>query len=428
MRAEVVCIGTELLIGSIVNTNEQYLACELAGLGLDLYRMTTVGDNPSRIASAVWEALSSSDLVIITGGLGPTVDDVTLKTVSGLFQIPLKEHRPTYQRISKRLKERRLSMTRDIARQALAPEGSVVLPNLVGTAPGIWLPVSLPQGPRHLLLLPGPPAELQAVFHHARRLIAKRLVKGPSDFLIERILFPNCIESEIAEKIKDLLNLRPPVTVGIYARAGEVEITLMAKGGMAGHNTRRVLKTRQLQRKMKSIIQVIERRFPKKLLLKGVASIEEAVHRELLRGRRNLAVAESCTGGLLAEALTRYPGSSKYFIGAEVVYHNRTKIQRLGIPKAILQRYGAVSRRVARAMAEGVRRLLSTTVGIAITGIAGPSGSSVKKPVGLVYIAVAGPDSSQVFRYHFLGNRERIRLKATKAALFHLLKAIRRRT
>lgn len=411
MQAQIINIGTELLIGTTLNTHQQYLARELGKLGIDLYTAVTVGDNPQRVASTLTSALFASDLIILTGGLGPTDDDISVAAAARALGLELRCHRPTLESIRKRLESRGREMNAFQARQALVPAGAAVLPNPNGTAPGVLLTVRRRDRVCRVALLPGPPRELHPMFqnHLAPRLKA---ILGPSrsNLVLRRLFFPGAVESEIAPKVSDWLNSPPPVTVGIYARAGEVELAVMSKHVSASTAQRLAVRAAA----------DIRKRFRGRLIVEFPQSLTGLIADQLKRRRQTVCTAESCTGGLLGARLTDAAGASDYFKGSIIAYHNSIKTRLLGVPEALLTAHGAVSPQTAKAMAEGARSKLDCSYALAVTGVAGPSGGTASKPVGLVYIALAGPGHSYVFRHHFLGNRSDIRSKAAQAALTHM--------
>ena len=411
MDAEVIAVGTELLLGFVVNTDTVFLGRTLAGLGIGCYHQVTVGDSPERLEEAIRTALARADLVITCGGLGPTVDDVTLETVARATGRRLVLNRAALRRIRARFDRLGIRMPKSNARQAHFPEGAVIFPNDSGTASGFILTLENKRGRvdpaplRHLVALPGPPKELipMATRHLIPRL---RRMTGGAVILSRTLHLTGLTESEADAKVRDLLALEGAATVGIYAHPGQVDLRITARGGRA---------------RAKRLIAGVERRIRTRLgpFIYGAdeETLESAVGSLLRRRRQTLAAAESCTGGLVSHRITEVPGSSDYFRGGVVAYANRLKEAPLGVPAALLKRHGAVSASVAEAMAAGVRRLAGSTLGISITGIAGPAGGSRKKPVGLVYIALATPRGARSQRFLFSGDRPTVKLKASQAAL-----------
>ena len=414
MNAEVIAIGTELLLGFIVNTDTAFLGRTLAELGIHCYHQVTVGDNPTRLEAAIRTALRRAELVITCGGLGPTVDDVTLETIARATDRRLVLNRSILRQIRRRFARQGIRMPSSNRRQALLPEGAVAFPNAFGTAPGFLLPLRQTTGERLLVALPGPPTELIPMVQ--RHLIPRlRRHAGRSILRSRTLKVTGLSESEVDSKIADLLALKGPVTVGIYAHPGQVDLRITACGNGPLAAQRRIRRVeRQIRSRLGPLIFGADDE-----TLEGVVGI-------LLKNRRKtLAVAESCTGGLLAHRITQISGSSSYFHGGVVAYSNDLKGSTLSVKPALLKRSGAVSAPVARAMAQGVRRLTSSDLGIAITGIAGPTGTTRTKPVGLTYLALSSAKGVASRRHLFSGDRAVVKFKASQAALnllrLHLL-------
>ncbi len=413
MKLEILSIGTELLLGQTLNTNSAWLSLELAKIGVDVFFHTTVGDNPARIKEALSLACARSNEVILTGGLGPTEDDVTCRSVAEFAEKKLIFHSSILKKIRGHFLRRRIPMPKLNERQAYLPEGADEVSNPVGTAPGFILEISRKNGdgsdfpPFFLIALPGVPREMKPMFEQSIRPFLLNQMPQKEVLIIRTLRTTGLAESTIAQQIKRWLKLKPPLTVGIYAKLREVDVRIMAKA----KNPSRALK----------MIHRVENQIKPKL--KGVLfgadeqTLEETVVRTLIAKRKTLAVAESCTGGLLANRLTNVSGSSKTLQLGWVLYSNREKAKILNIPEDILKKQGAVSQPVAILMAQRVRELSQTNYGIGITGIAGPSGGTKEKPVGLVYIALANPTKTQCQKNHFSGNREEIKWQATQAAL-----------
>jgi nicotinamide-nucleotide amidase len=384
MSAEIICVGTELLLGEIVNTNAQYLAQELAILGIPHYHQSVVGDNPDRLKQVIEIALNrSANILIFTGGLGPTPDDLTTATIADYFRTPLIEHSEVLADILQKFAQRGITMTPNNRRQALLPEGAQVLPNPSGTAPGmIWHPRS------ELLILtfPGVPSEMITMWQSSAVPYLKQLGWGKEVIYSHTMRFRGIGESALAAKVTNFFELQSP-TVAPYASKGEVRLRISAKA------------TSQMA--AQAIIQPVAEQ------IKMIAgsdyfgadedTLSSVVGHLLSQAQETLAVAESCTGGSLGEMITDTPGSSAYFVGGIIAYSNQVK----------MKLYGAVSEAVALEMAKGVRNKLGTTWGISITGIAGPQGETETKAVGLVYIGIAGPDFCQSMEFKFGNKRDR---------------------
>lgn len=403
MRAEVIAIGTELLLGHTVNDDAATVGRALAQLGIDCFRHVTVGDNPDRLAEAILAGLERADGVVTCGGLGPTVDDVTLETIAAAAGRRLIHHPAILRKIQARFRSMGIPMPPSNRRQALLPEGAVELPNAIGTAPGFLLRMS---GGKFLVALPGPPAELIPMLERQgvprlRRFSGKTVIRSKT------LKTTGLNESEVDAKVRDLLALQGSATLGIYAHSAQVDLRITAKAASA-HRAEQA--TRRLERKLRSRLG--------RLIYGADDETLESVAGKLLRARkRTLSVAESCTGGLIQHRLTEMPGSSDYFVGGVVSYANALKSAVLSVPPALLKNRGAVSREAAAAMADGVRRLTGSHLGLAVTGIAGPSGGTQQKPVGLVYIALATSRSTLAQKFLFSGSRTTIKFKASQAAL-----------
>jgi nicotinamide-nucleotide amidase len=390
---EILCIGTELLLGNILNGNARWLAEQLAGLGLPHYRQTVVGDNRERLIAEVQEASRRCRVLICTGGLGPTPDDLTTEALAAAFDTPLQERPEVWDDIQTKFAALDRTPSPSNRKQALLPVGAELLPNPVGTAPGmIWTP----RPGFTLLTFPGVPAELRAMWAAtaAPWLKGQGLVEGVFSSRILR--FWGAGESLLAEQVADLLELENP-TVAPYAGTGEVKLRITAQAPTLQQAEQRLAPVEaELIQRLASWFYGIDDDNQASLCL------------ELLRRRaETLAVAESCTGGGLGAALTAVPGASDVFLGGVIAYANVVKQQLLGVPAAMLEAHGAVSDPVAIAMAEGARRVTGSTWALALTGVAGPGGGSPGKPVGLVHIALAGPGGSTSEGVRFGGGRSR---------------------
>lgn len=408
MRAEIISIGTELLLGSILNTNARFLSQRLAEQAIDVYHRTTVGDNVDRIVQSLKDACGRSDLLITSGGLGPTEDDVTVRAIAIFLGKPLYFHRRTHAAISKRLEKHRIQMTPLIDRQCTIPKGCMVLQNENGTAPALFCQFRFRNRKKYLAVLPGPPREMQPIFTKKILPLLVRNARLKKEFFRVRILkIAGALESEIAEKVTDLLRLKPPATVGIYASPGEVELKIMAKSSSKS----------KTYRMLHRIEKEIRRRLGRKIYGCDQETLSSVVG-DLLRNRgQKLSMAESCTGGLAAHLVTETPGCSEYFQGGVVAYSNRVKTALLFIRRRLLAQYGAVSAAVAKKMAENTRIFFQTDFAVSITGIAGPTGGSSGKPMGLTFIAIARKSSVKCWRKQFFGSRQEIQAKSANMAL-----------
>ncbi len=384
MKAEIIAVGTELLLGDVVNTNAAWISRELAGLGIDVFYHVTVGDNPARIKSVIEQAVSRSDVLIFTGGLGPTEDDLTVAAIADYFNVPLVSDPDSEKTIRDFFIARGMKHSPSNLKQALRPEDAVPIPNPVGTAPGIFWDVSARTGkPTVILTFPGVPKELYLMWERGRELLLSRQEKdGESrQVLVTRFLhFFGIGESLLGERLSDLMAGDSP-TVAPYVGRSEVRVRLAAKA--ATENEALAL--------IEPVRNEIIRRLEKHYIGEGEsATLESAVASLLFDKGLSVAAAESCTGGLVSSRLTDVPGSSEYTLLNVVTYSNEQKTQMLGVSPETLETFGAVSPQTAAEMARGVRRLAGTDIGISLTGIAGPTGGTDDKPVGLVYIGLCG--------------------------------------
>ena len=406
MSAEVICIGTELLLGDILNTNCQYLAQELANLGIPHYYQTVVGDNIERIHRVLDTAIARSSILIFTGGLGPTPDDLTTQTIASFFGTPLVEDAAIVRDIETKFAAVGRVMTPSNRKQALVPEGATTLPNPTGTAPGI---IWQPKTDITILTFPGVPSEMHRMWQDTAVPFLKSQGWGQNIIYSEMMRFRGIGESALAEKVVHLFEMNNP-TVAPYAGKGEVRLRIAAK---AANRT-----------EAEAMIQPVAREIKNIAGLDYFGSNEDTlatVVGRLLNGKgQTLSVAESCTGGGLGAMLTEIPGSSSYFLGGVIAYANRIKNALLKVDRQDLEELGAVSDPVARQMALGVKQSLQTDWGIGITGIAGPDGGTETKPVGLVYIGLATPENETFARQYRFGQqrgRELIRYLSSCAAL-----------
>ncbi len=400
--AELLCVGTELLLGGITNTNARWLAEQLAALGVPHFRQEVVGDNRERLIAAVRAAAGRCRLLISTGGLGPTPDDLTTEAIAAAFGARLTERPEVWADIEAKLALRGRSPSPSLRRQALLPVGAQVLPNPTGTAPGlIWTPdpaaLDFPVQPGFTLMtFPGVPSEMRAMWTAtaAPWLRASGLAAGV--FASRTLRFWGVAESTLAEQVADLLALENP-TVAPYAGAGEVTLRITARAGS----------TAAAAALLAPVEAELRQRAGASCYGADGDSLAAVVLQRLRERGETLAVAESCTGGGIGAALAAVPGASDVFQGGVIAYANGVKQELLGVPAGLLAAHGAVSDPVALAMAEGARRATGATWSIAVTGIAGPGGGSAEKPVGLVHIAVAGPTGSSSEGVRFGGSRGR---------------------
>lgn len=428
MKAEIIAVGTELLMGHVVNTNAAEIALMLEGIGIGTYYHTVVGDNEKRLSDVFSTAVSRADVIVVSGGLGPTEDDLTRETVSSVLGRTLHRDDDWARHLEELFIRHRWGSSSSAPlptnnyRQAMVPEGGVLLPNDRGTAPGIWLAhtVHTEETPREILvaLVPGPPREMRGLMQSTVVPRLQRIAeeRGLTGVLVSKVLRVIGLgESRVAELLSDLLAQQTNPTIAPLAQPGEVSLRITARSASRSTADRLIAETKQ------QIYEILGAA----IYGEDDTSLEKVVGELLLVRGFTLATAESCTGGLLGDRITDIPGSSAYFNGGIVSYSNTAKVALLGVKERDIESHGAVSEAVAQAMAEGVRERLGSDYGIGITGIAGPTGGSEEKPVGLTYIAVAGPGESGVCReYVFPGERTVVKRRAAQTALSLLRAAL----
>ena len=390
---EILCVGTELLLGDILNGNARWLAQKLADLGLPHYRQTVVGDNTDRLMAAVREAAGRCRILITTGGLGPTPDDLTTAALAAAFDTPLEERPELWQEIQAKLSAGGRAVASINRSQALLPIDADVLPNPLGSAPGmIWSPCP----DFTILTFPGVPSEMRSMWVETAEPWLRQNGGASSAFVSRRLHFTGIGESDLAEQVGDLFDSVNP-TVAPYAALGDVTLRLTASGSSP-------VQAEALLNPMEEQLLEHTGRF---CYGRDDDTLAAVVLRLLGDAGQTLAVAESCTGGALGAALTSVAGSSAVFAGGVIAYSNAVKQQLLGVPEALLDQHGAVSEPVAKAMAEGLRSRLHCDWGIAISGVAGPGGGTVEKPVGMVCLALAGPEGCDAWVQRFGARRGR---------------------
>jgi nicotinamide-nucleotide amidase len=391
--------GTELLLGDVLNTHLRFIAREIFPLGLRIDRQLSVPDGAA-IRDALAEAMTF-DFVFVTGGLGPTTDDVTREAIAELLGLGLEENKEITNAIRQRLTSRGWKMTDRILRQALVPTGATILPNHHGTAPGLYFPKNPEIGSPHLFALPGPPRELHPMFTESVMPILRDIASSKMAHEYRNYRIAGMGESLVEEAVGAQILAIPGIEIGYCARPGEVDLRLI------GDRDSVARADAILQSVLKNSIFSFERE-----------ELEHVVVRILTQRRETISTAESCTGGLLAHRLTNVPGASKVFPGGYVAYANEVKADALGLDPALIKKHGAVSKAVAAAMAEAARANMESTHALATTGIAGPTGGSAKKPVGTVYIALASNRAATLVRhFNFASDRETFKQMATQAAL-----------
>ena len=412
MAAEVICVGTELLLGDILNSNSQYLAKELAALGVPHFYQTVVGDNIDRVHQAIEIGATRSSILIFTGGLGPTPDDLTTESIASYFNTPLVEHLEVIADIERKYAQRGREMTASNRKQSLQPQGAAILPNPLGTAPGmIWQP----RAGLTIFTFPGVPREMYRMWRDTAIPFLKSQGYGQNPIYSRSLRFFGVAESALAEKVNHLFDSNNP-TVAPYAGKGQVRLRISAR---AANETA-----------AKSLIEPIAREIQQiagdNYFGSDDDTLASVVGQLLMAKGQTLAVAESCTGGGLGQMLTDTPGSSSYFMGGIISYANRIKVDLLGVNAEDLAQAGAVSETVAMQMAAGVKAKLGTDWGVSITGVAGPGGGTEAKPVGLVYIGIARPDGEvEGIKYQLGSQQERGLIRQMSAS--QTLDLLRRR-
>ncbi len=402
MKAEILCIGTELLLGDTVNTNATYISQKLAKLGLDCFYHSVAGDNSQKIKSAIDVAVKRAELIIITGGLGPTDDDITMQSVAEYFNKELVFNEESYQKIEEFFSSRNREIPQKAKKQAYFPENAKVIANPAGTAPGIFWEIEN----RHIIVLPGVPGELHKMWEDS---VQNYLEKFSKYVLVKRFMkFFGIPEGTLGQEIKDLMESDNP-TVAPLISEGQPDIRIVAKA-----------KTKQ---EAENLIKNMEKQILDRLgeFFWGYDedTLEKAVGEILIRKNLTVAVAESCTGGLISSKLTDVPGSSSYTKLNFITYSNEAKIKTLKVSPDLIKGYGAVSEPVAREMAEKARKISKTDIGLGITGIAGPAGGTSEKPVGLVYIGISADNREEVHKINInpAFTRKVIKCRASRYAL-----------
>jgi len=402
MKAEIIAVGSELLTPDRLDTNSLFLTEELNKLGIEVVRKTIIGDNRELLAEAFRDALDRVPLILASGGLGPTEDDLTRETVADLLHRKLILNEAILKYIEGRFRQLGREMPAVNVRQAMVPEGAEVLDNPRGSAPGLWLE---DQG-RYVALLPGPPRELKPMYLEQ---VLPRLEKRRSNvrMFYRELRVAGMGESALEQRIKAIYTRYADVNTTILAAPGEIQIHLRMWTDNA----------MQAEQTLDEIVQSFELALTDRIYSKDGSSMEEVIAQLLRTNQATISAAESCTGGLLAERLTSIAGSSSYFLGGVVCYSNNLKTSWADVPAELIQSKGAVSSEVAKALADGIRRSVGSTLGVGITGIAGPAGGSEEKPVGTVHIALSHAGGVKERGVRFPGDREAVRWHASQLAL-----------
>lgn len=415
MRAELLSVGTELLLGEIVDTNAAYLAGKLSELGINVYHKTTVGDNAERLAAALRISLGRGDVVLATGGLGPTDDDVTAAAVAQVAQVDLVEDEAAADRIRSFVRQRGIALLDSLLKQARVPRGARVVPNPVGTAPGFILAI----GSKTVVALPGVPSEMKAM---ARQTVLPYLnelaAREGRSVIISRVLrLAGIGESQAEAELSDLIASQQNPTIAPLAKSHEVHFRITA----------RAPDREAAELMIAPVEQAIRARLGEHVYGADDASLEVVAGGMLREAGLSVALAESCTGGLIGHRLTNVPGSSDYFLASLTTYSDESKIAILGVPSNTIAGHGAVSAQTAAAMAQGARRTCGADIGVSVTGIAGPGGATAAKPVGLVYVGYADGEETVTQEHLLRGTREMVKERSAQAALYLLYQRLRAR-
>ena len=402
MVVELISVGTEILLGNIINTNAAYLSEQCAKLGLPCFYQTVVGDNEERLMDTIKTSLNRAEIIILSGGLGPTQDDLTKESAAKVLkrELILDEHSKT--RIEEYFKQREIEITENNWKQAMIPKDAIVVDNNNGTAPGIIIE----DGEKRVILLPGPPNELKPMFEES---IIPYLIKLlPGTIYSKTVKICGIGESTAETMIKDLIDSQTNPTIAPYAKTGEVHLRVTAKAD----------DEKEAKKLTKPLVKELKERFGNNVYTtEEDVTLEKAVVDLLIANNLNVSTVESCTGGLLAARLINVPGVSEVFKSGVITYSNKAKRKMVGVKKSSLDRYGAVSKKVAEEMVKGAYLINKSDVIVSVTGIAGPDGGTEEKPVGLVYIACLVCGTITVKEFHFSGNRAKIRETTVAHAL-----------
>lgn len=409
MTVELISVGTEILLGNIVNTNAAYLAEKCASLGLACYYQSVVGDNGERLAAAIETAVKRSDVVILSGGLGPTRDDLTKETAAKVLGKELVEDAHSRALIREYFEKMGKEISENNWKQAMVPQGCIVIDNDNGTAPGIIIE----EENTHVILLPGPPGELIPMFEKDIVPYIQKLM--PGIIYSQTVKICGIGESKVESMIEDLIEKQTNPTIAPYAKTGEVHLRVTAKAE----------DEKSAKKLVKPVVKELKSRFGDSIYSTEDSVVLEKAVVELLTAKGlTVSCAESCTGGMLSARLINVAGVSEVYKSGYITYANKAKRKILGVKKGILEKYGAVSPETAKAMAEGAADASKADVAVSVTGVAGPDGGSIDKPVGLVYIACCVKGTTTVEEFHFTGNRNKVRESSVSAALCLMRKCI----
>lgn len=402
MKAEIISVGTEIMLGSTLNTNTHYITQQLSEIGIDVLFHTSVGDDPNILKDVIDIGLKRADLLIFTGGLGPTADDMTKEIVSEVLGLNLELNPAVENSIKEYFNKINRPMSSNNTKQAYIPKGSKFLINEIGTAPGIYIEWNK----KILILLPGPPREMELMFHN--QVIP--LIKQNSIIAIRTINTIGIGESTLEMVLKDLIEDKENPTIATYAKEGSVDIKIIGKG----KNQEKVNVL------LEETVKKINSRIPQYIYSYNDETVEEVLYKKLKEKNMKIAFCESCTGGFITSRFTQIPGISEVFDRGIITYSNKSKIEELGVNKETLNRYGAVSEQTALEMATGLLNKTGVDIALSTTGIAGPSGGSKEKPIGLVFIGIATENNSYAIECTLSGNRISIQNKATSKAFDEL--------
>lgn len=401
MKAEIITVGTEILLGDILNTNTHYLSNELANMGVDVYYQITVGDNENRLLNQLEESFKRSDLVVLTGGLGPTEDDLTKEVCAKYLNLDMEFHQPSWDKIIEIHNKMKRIPTENNKKQAYFPVNSIILPNEYGTAPGCIME----KDNKTIIVMPGPPREMKPMFDN---FVKQFLQKNSEDILKSKVIrIIGVGESKVENDLLDLIQKQVNPTIATYAKDGECTVRITAKGKTV----------EEVEQLILPVAKEIKNRFKETVYGEDETTIEDEVAKLLVKNNLTISVAESCTGGMVSSSLINYPGISSVFIEGCVTYSNEAKMKNLNVREETLNLVGAVSEQCAKEMAEGVAARHNTNIGLSTTGIAGPEGGSEEKPVGLVYMGIKINNKTIVKKYIFNGDRQQIRYRACKTLL-----------
>lgn len=402
MIAEIITVGLEITTGSILNTNSKFLASKLLELGIDSYYHTTVDDNRDRLNEVLKIAVQRSDLIITTGGLGPTDDDLTKEVIAKSLNLKLLKSKHMEKNIKTMFDNFNKPMPPNNLKQSYIPEGAEFLNNAIGTAPGILIV----KDNKKIILLPGPPKEMELMFNNE----VVPIIHEYYNIIKKSVNIIGIGESELEMKIKDLINKDPDITIATFAQEDEIEIKIIGRG-----QNKKLIDT-----KIKEIINIIDKRFHEYIYGFDNIPIEFIVFQMLKENNYKIGFCESCTGGLISSRFCRIPGASIVFDRGIVTYSNRAKIEEVGVKNETLEKYSAVSAETALEMARGLLELSNLDITLSVTGIAGPNGGTKNNPVGTVYICIYSKDKYIVKKYNFNGDREKIQNRTVSTAFFEL--------